>query len=120
MPQQCAFLFLTPITSSLCEKHDTYILFNPSEISHFLFFFLCSVSPQCLCHPHPRFFLFYFFYLGWHHLVSTDNTVTQAEYVAGICKVMSSSSVVATKGYYLRHAAIIFPYSAPLMYIQPE
>lgn len=108
------FFFLTPITSFLCEKHGTSILFNPFEISYMLFFFHFSVTPNVFV------ISTFFFYLSSHPLVFPDNIITQMEYVAGKCKVMSSSSVVATKGYYLRHTAIIFPYSALLMYIQWE
>lgn len=109
MLQQRAFFFLTPITSFLWEKHYTSILFNPFEISHVPIFlsFHCLISPLV-------------FYLSPRHLVSPDNIITQMEYAAGICKVMSSSSVVATKGYCLRHTSIIFPYFALLMYIQCE
>lgn len=59
-----------------------------------------------------------FSYLGFHHLGSSDNIITQIEYKAEICKVMSSFSVVATKGYVLRQSAVIFPYLPLLMYIQ--
>lgn len=92
MLQRCAFLFLTPITSFLWEKNTAL----PSSLIHlrfhlFYFSFHFTVYPRCHCLLHPD------FYLSSHHLLSPDNIIAQMEYVAVICKVMSSFSVVATK-----------------------
>lgn len=66
-----------------------------------LFFFHFSVSPNVFVISTP------YVNLGSHPLVFQDSIIPQMEYVAGKCKVMSSSSVVATKGYYLGRTPII-------------
>lgn len=71
--QQCAFLFLTPITSSPWEKHYTSVLFNPFETP------LCSIF---LSFPlRASVFSILDRYLGFlSPCFCPDNIITQTEY----------------------------------------
>lgn len=101
-----AMFFFNPYYFSFyLQKH--LILWIHPQFYFPSFWCLCQ---HCLC----------FFYHCSHQLVSPDNIITLIEYVAGICKVISLSSVAPTKGYYLRQSFVIFPSPALLMYIQRE
>lgn len=106
----CGFLFLTPITSYLGGKHQASILFNTFENSDFFFSLLCLPDVSVITAS-------FFPELSFPCFSRQHNN---SDRICSSSGVMPSSSVVATKGYLLGRTAVIFPYSALLMYIQWE
>lgn len=115
--QFCACVCLC-VQACVCVcVHATANSFNPLQIYDVLFFFHFLVSVPRLCHLHSTPFIRLF------SLTTEYNS--DRIYVAGKCKVMlppppppppAAFSVMATNGYFLRHAAPIFPYFLPYVY----